>query len=357
MIDVVALAEELVGIASASRNEAAIADVIEGYLSPCDHLVVDRIGDNLVARTTLGRSRRAVVAGHLDTVPLEQVDPKIVDGELWGLGVVDMKGSLAAMVTIAASLVTPAVDISWIFYAREEIARSESGLREIMEVNPSLLDGDVALLGEPTNGIVEAGCQGTLHAAIALGGIEAHTARPFMGVNAIHRMSNLLDLIAEAPVREVSLDGVTYVEQIQAVRITGGRANNVVPGQAVVTVNLRFAPDRSSEEATAWLMGILEEVIDPALGDSVEIIESADGALPNLSDPLLTALVARCGGQVQAKVGWTDVATFAELGIPAANFGAGDPHLAHNEGEKLAISSLQAYTATLRELLEDPEQD
>jgi succinyl-diaminopimelate desuccinylase len=352
--ELVELAATLLRIPSPSRSEGAIADLVEARLRGASHLEVQRLGDNVVARSQLGRRIRVIVAGHLDTVPLSDGEPSVVDGELVGLGAVDMKGSLAAMLLAALALETPTVDVSWVFYAREEVARAESGLREIVHQAPALLEGDVAILGEPTDGAVEAGCQGTLHARVHLGGIEAHSARPFMGVNAIHRVAALLELVADAPLRQVNLDGVTFVEQLQAVMIEGGRARNVVPASAELTLNYRFAPDREASEAEHWIAELLVPLLDEELGDSISILESAGGAKPNLSHPVLARLVELSDRPVAAKVGWTDVATFAELGIPAANFGAGDPLLAHHPGERLSRASLEAYHSTLLRLLEDP---
>ena len=354
MSEVVDLATAFVAIPSPSRFEGALADLVESIVRGAPHLHVDRIGENVIARTQLGRPRRVIIAGHLDTVALEHAEPELIDGELRGLGVVDMKGTLAAMTVAAIQLTEPAVDVTWIYYAREEIARPESGLLELSREAPDLLKGDVAILGEPTDGVVEAGCQGTLHAEVHIGGVEAHSARPFMGRNAIHRMAVVLALVDEIELRTVRIDGVDFVEQLQVVLVEGGRANNVVPASATLTINHRFAPDRSVDDARRWLEGALADVLEADLGDSVRVIESAPGALPNLAHPVLARLVELSGGAVRAKVGWTDVATFDEMGIPAANFGAGDPLLAHHRGERLETTSLEVVVAVLSQLLTDP---
>ena len=353
MNSVTELAMSFVDIASPSRSEGELARVVESLLSACDHLETIRIGDNVVAFTQLGRAERVIVAGHLHTVPLEHGPAEEKNGVISGLGIVDMKGTLAVMTHLAQTLTNPGRDITWIFYAREEIARSESGLHEIAQHDASLLLGDVAILGEPTSGLVEAGCQGTLHAQITLGGKEAHSARPYMGVNAIHRASDILQAIATAPVREVPIDGVIFSEQLQAVTIEGGRALNVVPGSVTIAVNHRFAPDRSGEDAARWLESILAPYLDPEHGDSIVITESAPGALPNLTHPILGRLVELSGGEVSAKVGWTDVATFTERGVPAANFGAGDPHLANRSGECLTAGDLESLAGVLQAMLNE----
>ena len=349
------LAIDLINVASPSRSEAALAEVIASRLRETSHLNVVRIGDNVVARTKLGRRRRVVIAGHLDTVSTGAAVARADGRLLWGLGAADMKGTVAAMVLLAESLDHPAVDLTWIFYAREEISRSESGLLEVVQHDASLLEGDVAILGEPTDAIVEAGCQGTLRISITLVGVTAHTARPFMGVNAIHRAAPLLATLAAAASspRVAMIDGIDFAEQIQVVGISGGSAGNVVPGSATVVVNHRFAPDRKVDQALTWVRSIIEPHLDLVGGDEIVVEDAADGALPHLGDPVLHRLVELTGGAVRAKVGWTDVATFAALGLPAANFGAGDPLLAHHPDERVDLDSLAAVHRTLGELLSD----
>jgi succinyl-diaminopimelate desuccinylase len=350
------LAIEFVNLASPSRDEAALADLVERRLREHDHLEVIRIGDNVVARTSFGRRRRVVVAGHLDTVSTGDAISRVDGRVLWGLGAADMKGTLAAMLLLAGSLAEPSVDLTWVFYAREEIGRAESGLLEIERVDQSLLEGEVAILGEPTDGIVEAGCQGTLRLSITLAGVTAHTARPFMGVNAIHRSVPLLAALAAAAEdpRVAVIDGVAFAEQIQVVGISGGSAGNVVPGSATIVVNHRFAPDRDVEEALAWVRTVVDPHLDLSAGDQVVLDDGANGAAPHLDDAVLRRLIELGGGAVRAKVGWTDVATFAAIGVPAANFGAGDPLVAHHPDERVDLDSLEDVHRILFELLTDP---
>lgn len=349
------LAISLINVPSPSRQERQLADLIEKRLALVEHLDLRRIGDNLVARTSLGRSRRVVIAGHLDTVSTGTPGARVEGRVLWGLGAADMKGTLAAMALLAEELDAPSVDLTWVFYAREEIGRAESGLLEIAETDPSLLHGEVAILGEPTDGVLEAGCQGTLRMSITLAGVAAHTARPFMGLNAIHRTAPLLAALAEAGAspRVVSIDGVDFAEQIQVVGISGGTAGNVVPDSATVVVNHRFAPDRTLAHAEAWVRSIVEPYLDD--GDEMTLVDGADGAAPHLTHPVLHRLIDLVGGRVRAKVGWTDVATFAALGVPAANFGAGDPLVAHHPDERVDLDSLATVYGVLSALLRDPE--
>jgi succinyl-diaminopimelate desuccinylase len=339
-------------VPSPSKGEAALADLVEGALRSCPWLAVERVGDNVVGRTTLGHDQRLVFAGHLDTVPAVGNEMPRLEGDvLWGVGASDMKGGLAVMLDLAHMVREPAVDLTWCFYAREEIGRADNGLLELWRERPELLAGDAAILGEPTDALVEAGCQGTMRVRITLRGVRAHTARPFAGRNAIHRVVPLLHRVAEWPGREVVLDGCTYAEQLQAVAVDGGVAANVVPDEASVTLNHRYAPDRRAEEAGAFLLDLLEGTWDPEAGDTWEVLDTGDGAPPSLQHPLLGALVEKSGAAPKAKVGWTDVASFWEHGVPAANFGPGDPLLAHHPDERVSSGQLERTRDVLLALI------
>jgi succinyl-diaminopimelate desuccinylase len=350
--DLLAATRDLMAVPSPSRGEGALAGVVEDALRGCPWLQVDRIGDNVVARTANGHSQRLVLAGHLDTVPANgNQEPRLEGDTLWGLGASDMKGGLAVMLDLAATVREPAVDVTWCFYAREEIGRADSGLVELWARRPDLLAGDAAILGEPTDALVEAGCQGTMRIQITLRGVRAHTARPFAGRNAIHRLVPVLQRVAEWPGREVVLDGCTYAEQLQAVAIEGGVAANVVPDEARLTLNHRYAPDRRADEAGAFLLDLLQGTWDPEAGDSWDVLDSGDGAPPSLGHPLLHALVEKSGAAPKAKVGWTDVSSFWEHGVPAANFGPGDPLLAHHPDERVTAAQLERAGQVLHALL------
>jgi len=338
----------LVRINSISRGEEAIADEVESRLRTIEHLEVARIGNNVVARSRGGFDTRVVVAGHLDTVPGEPQDSFIVDEVLTGLGAVDMKGSLAVMLELAKTLPTKQ-DITWVFYAKEEIARAESGLHEIHGPHPELLEGTVAILCEPTASFVEAGCQGSIRFSIALRGERAHASRPFTGRNAIHRMGDIVKRVADFEPRVVAVEGVEYVEQLQVVSVDGGIAANVVPDLATLIVNHRVAPDRTVDEAVSWFKSYLSELIEDTDGFRVE--DAAPPALPGLDNPQLQQLVTLTGRPARAKVGWTDVATFSEMGIPATNFGAGNPLLAHHSVETLSSDEIESFATILREWL------
>jgi succinyl-diaminopimelate desuccinylase len=339
----------LVAVDSVSGNEDALATLVYERLVANGTLDVERIGDNVIARSTGHHATRVLVAGHLDTVPGDARAAVIVDDVLHGLGACDMKGSMAGMLDLALDPTPRPVEVTWVFYAREEIARPQSGLLEVAELRPELLVADVAVLAEPTGGRVEAGCQGTLRVKITLSGVRAHTARPFTGRNAIHRLGDLLAFVATYEPREVELDGVTYVEQLQAVSVEGGVAPNVVPDSASCLLNHRVAPDRTRDQAVRWLSDFLGELLDD--GDVVEVADWAPSASPELGNAHLARLVELSGATPRAKVGWTDVATFREMGIPATNYGAGDPLLAHRSDEYVTAEEVNTFVSVLGEWL------
>ncbi|HVC15411.1 MAG TPA: succinyl-diaminopimelate desuccinylase [Acidimicrobiales bacterium] len=346
--DLVASTAALMSVPSVSRNESALADRVALELSHHPWLEVDRVGDNVVARTALGRAERLLVAGHLDTVPpAGNETARVVDGAVWGVGACDMKGGVAVMLDLAASCRDPSVDVTWCFYAREEIARDENGLVELWDARPDLLGADAAVLCEPTDALVEAGCQGSLRVEVQLAGVRAHTARPFKGRNAIHRLAPFLERLASWRGRTVDLDGCEYTEQMQAVLVSGGVASNVVPDRVVLTLNHRFAPDRDAAAAYAEVLDLVDGLLEPDAGDRLVQVDAADGAPPSLDRPLLASLVERSGAAPRAKVGWTDVATMWAHGVPAANFGPGDPLLAHHPDEHVTKDSLERVRGVL----------
>jgi succinyl-diaminopimelate desuccinylase len=350
--DLLQLTAQLVDLPSVSYDERKIADWIEAELRRVPGLDVHRIGDNVVARTQLDRSHRIVLAGHTDTVPPNGNDRARIDGDrLYGLGSTDMKSGLAVMLEAARTLPEPAVDVTYVFYAREEIASAESGLRELFDEAPELLHGDLALLGEPTDGTLEAGCQGTMRLRVIFKGVRAHPARPWMGRNAIHRMAGLLGALASYESREPVIEGCRYREALLAVSVEGGIAGNVVPDRAELFINHRFAPDRTIADAEAHLRTFVAPWTDE--DDTVEVVDAAPAAAPGLSHPLLIGLVDRNKLEVRAKLGWTDVARFAEHGIPASNFGPGDAEIAHTAGEMVTRDQLDRVWAAVSGLLID----
>jgi succinyl-diaminopimelate desuccinylase len=352
MTDLLALVAELVAVPSVSHHEGALADRVEADLRRAPHLEVLRVEDTVVARTELGRARRLVLAGHLDTVPPFDDGHGRVEGDtVWGLGSVDMKGGLAVFLDLATAIAEPAHDVTYVFYACEEVARGDNALAQLAQTRPDLLAADAAVLGEPTGGVVEAGCQGTMRAVVSVAGRRSHSSRPWMGVNAVHRLVPVLQALERYQPRGVVLDGCEYTEQLQAVGVEGGVAANVVPDRATVTVNYRFAPDRDPAGAEQALTELLAGALDPVAGDTLEVVDVAAGAVPALDHPLLASLVAATGLAPRAKVGWTDVASFWEHGVPAANFGPGDPLLAHHPDEHVTRAQLEQARQVLAALI------
>ncbi len=332
--DVVALTRQLVDFPSESLREEALADAVESALSAHDHLEVTRVGNTVVARTTLGRSERVVIAGHLDTVPENgNLPSRLEDGVLHGLGSVDMKGGVAVGLKLAATLTTSNRDVTYVFYDAEEIAAIHNGLGKLSVSHPQLLEADFAILMEPSNASVEAGCQGTMRVEVTTTGERAHTARAWMGSNAIHKAADLLDRLNDYEPRKPVIDGLEYHEGLNAVFISGGVAGNVLPDACTVTVNYRFAPDRSEAEAEAFLR-------DFFAGHQVTVTDSSPGALPGLTRPAAKAFLEAVGGDAAPKFGWTDVSRFSALGVPAVNFGPGDPLLAHKAEEHVHVEEI-----------------
>jgi succinyl-diaminopimelate desuccinylase len=348
--DLLRLTADLVDVPSVSRQEAALAGWIERELRAVPGLEVFRVGDNVVARTALGRGQRLILAGHTDTVPPNGNERARLDGDvLYGLGSADMKSGLAVMVEAARRITEPVVDVTYVFYAREEIAAAESGLAELFDTAPELLHGDLALLGEPTDGVLEAGCQGTLRLRVLLKGARAHPARPWMGRNAIHRLAPVLAAVSDYDARQPVIQGCRFHEALQVLHVEGGVASNVIPDAAALVINHRFAPDRTAEEAEAHVRSLLKPFLEPE--DDLELVDVADAAAPSLEHPLLASMVRRNGLGVRAKLGWTDVARFAARGIPAANLGPGDSQVAHMAEERVTREQLDRVWAAVSDLL------
>ena len=347
--DAATLTAALVDVESVSGDEGPLADLVEAALRGCPGLAVERDGNVVLARTDLGREQRVVLAGHLDTVPIvDNVPSRLVDGILHGCGSADMKSGDAIMLRVAhlvgAGELDPRVDLTWVFYDCEEVDAARNGLGRIARERPEALAGDLAILLEGTDGGIEGGCQGTLRVVVRTAGVRAHSARSWLGSNAIHAAAPVLQRLNDYRARTVDVDGLTYREGLNAVRIEGGVAGNVVPDTCVVTVNHRFAPDRSGDEALAHV----REVFD---GFDVELTDLAPGARPGLDSPVAAAFVAAVGAQPRAKLGYTDVSMFGRLGVPAVNFGPGDPNLAHRADEHVAVSKVLAADEALLRFL------
>ncbi len=347
--DVVELTRQICDIESVSGNETQLADSIQAALSQYAHLEVLRDGDAVVARTNLGRSSRVVIAGHIDTVPVaDNLPVKFLPMEreqvLWGRGTVDMKAGVAVQLKLAATVAEPNTDVTWIFYDHEEVEASKNGLGRLARNHPELLNASFAVLCEPTGAQVEGGCNGTMRVEIKTHGVKAHSARPWMGKNAIHATAEILTILANHKTDEVEVDGLVYRESLNAVLISGGIATNVIPDAATITVNYRFAPSKSVAQAEAHLRDIFA-------GFDLTVTDSAAGARPGLDRPEAIRFVEATGTTAKPKYGWTDVARFSELGVPAVNYGPGDPSKAHADDENVPVSQIYACESGLRSWL------
>jgi succinyl-diaminopimelate desuccinylase len=343
--DPVALTAALVDVPSVSGDERVLADAVEAALRALPHLEVRRDGDTVLARTHLGRERRVLLAGHLDTVPIADNLPSRRDGErLYGCGTSDMKAGDAVFLHVAATVPDPRHDLTFVFYDNEEVEASRNGLGRVERGLADWLTADLALLGEPTDGLVEAGCQGTLRAEVRTTGRRAHSARSWLGQNAVHGAAEVLNRLAAYEARRVEIDGCEYREGLQAVGIVGGVAGNIVPDECVVTVNFRFAPDRTVDTAS-------QHVHDVFAGLDVTVTDAAPGALPGLAAPAAQEFLQVSGTTARAKFGWTDVSRFAALGIPALNYGPGDPNLAHTREEHVDVEQITLSAEVLRRFL------
>ncbi len=374
--DVAVLTAALLDIHSVSDHEGPLADAVEAALRDLPRLVVHRIGDTVIGRTDLGLDARVVLAGHLDTVPLPTVpgsrgtvpsrwEPAagVVppgpgapagaphdDDVLYGRGATDMKSGVAVQLALAGLLGSdagpaPERDVTWVFYDHEEVGSEASGLGRVVREAPELLAADFAVLLEPTDGVVEGGCNGTCRYLVTLTGVAAHSGRAWRGANAVHAAAPLLGVLADYEPATVTVDGLDYREGLNAVRIHGGSAGNVIPDRCTVEVNYRFAPDKDLEQAHEHVYGVLAGV--GIARDSVAVLDASPAARPGLDHPVAAAFVAAVGGVPMPKYGWTDVARFAALGVPAVNFGPGDALLAHSDDEHVTAGAVRRCLAAL----------
>ncbi|MGK5499146.1 succinyl-diaminopimelate desuccinylase [Streptomyces sp. URMC 125] len=344
-LDAVRLTARLVDIPSVSGDEKRLADAIEAALRTLPHLRVDRYGNNVVARTGLGRAERVVLAGHIDTVPVAgNLPSRLEGGELWGCGTSDMKAGVAVQLRIAATVPTPNRDLTFVFYDNEEVAADLNGLGRLAQAHPDWLAGDFAVLLEPSEGQVEGGCQGTLRVRLHTAGQRAHSARSWTGENAIHAAAPILARLAGYEPRRPVVDGLEFREGLNAVGIEGGVAGNVIPDACTVTVNYRYAPDLTEEQALEHV----REVFADCGVVRFEVDDSSGPARPGLDHPAAAAFVAAVGGEVRPKYGWTDVSRFSALGVPAVNYGPGDPSLAHKRDERVETALIPHCEERLR---------
>ena len=345
--NLVELTMDICNIESVSGSEKDLADAIEQALH-LPHLNLLRDGNAVVASTNSGKPR-ILIAGHIDTVPIANNLPTQLhhferEQVIFGRGSVDMKGGVAVMLKLASELTNPRYDVSWIFYDNEEVDSALNGLGRLARNHPDLLQGEFAILCEPTSALVEGGCNGTLRAVIKTSGVRAHSARPWMGENAIHKAAPILSRLADYQPQTIEVDGLDYRESLNAVSIKAGVAGNVIPDQCDVVVNYRFAPNKSADQA----MDHVREVFE---GFEIEFVDLAEGARPGLDKEIVAQFVQATGQSAKPKYGWTDVARFSSLGIPAINYGPGDPSLAHADNENLPVGHLFDVEKGLRSWL------
>ena len=340
-----ALTLDLVNIASVSQDEQAIADSIQAALVEVKHLKVSRINNSIIAQTNFGANQRVVIAGHLDTVPANNNFPgKKTSTEIIGLGSVDMKSGIAAALKLAAAVTNAKYDVTYLFYESEEIETKYNGLELITKQAKDLLNCDFAILMEPTNGIIEVGCQGTLRFQVSARGTRSHSARWWNGENAIHALTPVLEILNSYKSREPIIDGHKFREGLQAVKINGGVAGNVVPDEVTMTINHRFAPDITPAQAEENMKKLFKDF-------NFQLLDVASGAPTGLNNELIKDFVSKIGTAIAPKFGWTDVARFAAAGIPAINFGPGDPNLAHHPDEAVKIKQIEDVFASLKDWL------
>ncbi|MDO4908257.1 MAG: succinyl-diaminopimelate desuccinylase [Corynebacterium sp.] len=350
--DPIQLTQDLVDIPSPSHHEQAIADAIEAALrQQVPGVEIHRYENNVIARTNYGHPSRVILAGHIDTVPIaDNVPSTRADGLIYGCGSVDMKSGDAVFLHLFASLANdPSLkrDLTLICYEGEEVASQYNGLNHMTKDHPEWLEGDLAILGEPSGAVIEAGCQGTIRLKVEGHGVRAHSARSWLGHNAMHDLAPVMTNIANYEAQKVVIDGCEYHEGLNIVRVECGVANNTIPDEAWFFVNYRFAPNKTVDEALAHML----EVMDLPEGVTYEIDDACPGALPGLHEPAAQELVQATGGEFRAKFGWTDVARFAELGLPAVNFGPGDPSFCHKKDEQCAEWMITRVADILRSYL------
>lgn len=354
--DAAQLTADLLDIYSVSGEEKRLADAVENALTNLENLEITRDGDSIIARTDFGKDKRVVLAGHLDTVPLPAVEgsegtvPSVWKEEagervLFGRGATDMKGGVAVQLALAAHLTDSAYDITYVFYDHEEVSSELSGLGRLMRNHAEkLTDADFAVLLEPTDGTIEGGCNGTMRFWIHTQGLRAHSGRAWKGKNAIHQLADILTRLSNYEPQTYDVEGLAFREGLSAVEISGGVAGNVIPDEASVHINYRFAPNKTLDEAIAHV----EEVF---AGYDLDFVDQSSAARPGLDAPMSRSLIESVGQEPKPKYGWTDVARFSEIGISAVNFGPGDALLAHSDNEHVKASDIQRTYEQLKNWL------
>jgi succinyl-diaminopimelate desuccinylase len=345
--DLARLALDLVDIPSVSRHEQRVTAWIAERVAAMPHLRVHHRQDDAIVFGPAGRPD-VVLAGHSDTVPEQGNLPgRLADGWVHGLGASDMKGSLAVMLALAAALdgLDTALTPLFVVFGREELPLEQSVLAGLLTTCPAILEARLAVMMEPTANRLQLGCLGNVKASLEFHGVAAHSARPWLGVNAIHQAVRGLRGIADAEPHEVLLDGLPFREVLSVTEISGGIANNVIPDRVVCGLNFRYAGHRSPADAEARL----RELVGPA--GELRVVSNAPSAPVAVRNPLLARLRGAGDLAVEPKQAWTPVAEFAARGLDAVNLGPGDPAFAHRRDERVEVEAMAATLSVLRRFL------
>lgn len=336
----------LIDIPSVSEDETVLLDHVKESLPTSFHAVYDEDSVALFAQEPK-RSIDVLLVGHTDTVPIADNVPAVVSNnvsagrELVGRGASDMKGGLAVMLCLAKALdsseLQSQINVGLLFFGREELPATRSALVPALKNCTSLQSAGFAILLEPTTNSVELGCQGNLNIDVSFNGLAAHSARPWLGDNAIHKAIGALAEIASASPNDVDIDGLVYREVASVTNISGGHARNVIPDNAKAQINVRYSPSLSaSKAADIWTQRFADS------GATITVAGNAPGALPNRQHQGVQMLIALSNQHPTPKQAWTNVADFAAIGVPAVNFGPGDPALAHCDNEAISENALIA---------------
>lgn len=350
---------DVLDIKSVSGEEKDLADFIEKWIADLNNFDCKRFGNCLVAKTDVKKlQKRFILAGHIDTVPISTKTnnfPSFIDdnNNVWCRGSVDMKAGIAVMLTLM-KLVDKNIDllksnITFVFYDNEEVEAKKNGLGIIVSQYPDLLQADAAILLEPTDNYIEGGCNGTLRFDISIKGKTSHSARPYKGDNAIHKLNGIIQILNEwnkSNPHLITVDDLEYLESLNAVKIEGGIATNMIPDLVKVHINYRFAPNKTVDQAKEYLLNVFDSLhlLDNSSDYQIEWIDESSGARPGLNNPTIKGFVEFATSitqkQVKAKYGWTDVARFYSLNIPALNFSPGDPNLCHADNEHVNLDDI-----------------
>jgi len=341
------IALDLVNIRSVSRQELEITTWIAEHVASLPNLQVRHRQDDAVVFGLPGRPD-VILAGHSDTVPEQGNLPgRLENGHVHGLGAADMKGSLAVMLSLAAELDRLHLQLNPLFviFGREELPLAESVLERLFTACPYILEARLAVMMEPTANRLQAGCLGNIVASLTFHGVAAHSARPWLGVNAIHEAIRSLHPLVDAPPEEVELGGLTFREVLSVTEISGGIANNVIPHRVACGLNFRYAGHRSKAQAEARLRELVGS------SGQLSVDSNAPSAPVRADNPLLARLRLAGGLPLEAKQAWTPVAEFAAHGVDAVNFGPGDPASAHRRDELISVEAMAESLSILRNFL------